>query len=239
MQSALLSRDSEAALRPAMDSANEDWWTMLAKCPAWSPEEGALLVIAPHPNDEILGAGGLIRTWAAYGRPVSVLSVSDGEAADPGLDGLANLRREELRAALRKLCPTHVSVTRLGLPDGRITEHLNRLRNALLPLCRDTPTLIAPYEHDRHPDHQAVGALCMDFARSRNIPIARYAIRAWPRPDLEMSSKERWVKFPLSSEVKRAKARAIECFRSQIASGSSGPPQLFGHLERPYEAFVL
>src|ERR1700677_2388708 len=116
MQSALLSRDSEAALRPAMDSANEDWWTMLAKWRAWSPEEGAVLGIAPHPNDEILGAGGLIRPWAAYGRPVSVLSVADGEAADPGLDGLANLRREELRAAFRKICPTPVFVTPAGIP---------------------------------------------------------------------------------------------------------------------------
>jgi LmbE family N-acetylglucosaminyl deacetylase len=132
--------------------------TMLARCPAWSPAEGGLLVIAPHPNDEILGAGGLIRTWATGGREVSVLSVSDGEAADPGFEGLANLRREELREAMRKLCPTHVSVTRLGLPDGRITEHLNRLRNALLPFCRDRLTLIAPYEHDGHPDHRAVGA---------------------------------------------------------------------------------
>ncbi|MGD0492361.1 MAG: PIG-L family deacetylase [Steroidobacteraceae bacterium] len=239
MQSALPSRDSEAALRPAMAEVSHRA-AMLARCPDWSPDEGALLVIAPHPNDEILGAGGLIRTWAAGGREVSVLSVSDGEAADPGCEGLANLRREEMKEALRKLCPTHVSVTRLGLPDGRITEHLNRLRNAMLSFCRDRLTLIAPYEHDGHPDHRAVGALCMDFGRSQNIPIARYAIR--PRLDPETPSKERWVKFPLSNETRRAKARAIRCFRSGIEPGagdSTGSAPVGGQVERAYEAFVL
>lgn len=221
--------------------ASDPWSKMLARCPTWTPQDGALLVVAPHPNDEILGAGGLMQTWVACGREVSVLSVSDGEAANPGLEGLATIRREEVREALRKLCPTHVSVTRLGLPDGRITEHLNRLRNALLSFCRDRLTLIAPYEHDGHPDNDAVGAICVDFARSWNIPIARYAIRAWRGPDLAAMSKERWVKFALSDDAKRAKARAVQCFRSQpvCAVGEPvGQPPAAGQ-ERTYEAFVM
>ena len=165
MQTALQSRDSDAASRPPpADIGDESWSKMLAKCPSWSPEGEALLVVAPHPNDETLGAGGLIRTWAALGRQVNVLSVSDGEAAEPRLEGLGNVRREEMREALRKLCPTHVSVTRLGLPDGRIAEHLNRLRNAMLSLCRDKVTLIAPCSSARGsspqvPAHQANGEM--------------------------------------------------------------------------------
>ena len=227
-------------------AAADHWSKMLARCPAWTPQDGALLVVAPHPNDEILGAGGLIQTWVACGREVSVLSVSDGEAANPEFEGLANIRREQVKEALRKLCPTHVSVTRLGLPDGRITEHLNRVRNAMLSFCRDRLTLIAPYEHDGHPDNDAVGAMCVDFARSWNIPIARYAIRAWYRPaggcpDLAAMSKERWVKFALSDDAKRAKARAIQCFCSQMGSAAGGPaglPHGVGQ-ERPYEVFAM
>jgi LmbE family N-acetylglucosaminyl deacetylase len=232
MQTALQSRDSDAASRPPpADIGDESWSKMLAKCPSWSPEGEALLVVAPHPNDETLGAGGLIRTWAALGRQVNVLSVSDGEAAEPRLEGLGNVRREEMREALRKLCPTHVSVTRLGLPDGRIAEHLNRLRNAMLSLCRDKVTLIAPYEHDGHPDNEGVGALCIDFARARNIPIARYIVHSRFVPGSEAAGKERWVKFSLSDEARRAKYRALQCFRSQI---EIGPDQ-----ERAYEVFAL
>jgi LmbE family N-acetylglucosaminyl deacetylase len=215
MPSALGSRVSGAGSEPLPPNAGVDPWSKIfTKCPAWAPSEDGLLVIAPHPNDEILGAGGLIRTWAARGLPVNVLSVSDGEAAEPRLEGLANLRREEVREALRKLSPTHVSVTRLGLPDGRIAESLNRLHNALLSLCRERLTLIAPYEHDEHPDNERVGVLCMDFARARDIPIARYAIPSRLSGDAE-PGKVRWVKFPLSDDARRAKCRALQCFRSQ------------------------
>jgi LmbE family N-acetylglucosaminyl deacetylase len=247
MQNALVFRGSERESPASMAPIDADHWSkMLGKCPAWAPEDGALLVVAPHPNDEILGAGGLMQTWVAAGREVSVLSVSDGEAANPGFEGLANVRREEVREALRKLCPTHVSVTRLGLPDGRITEYLNRVRNAMLSFCRDRLTLIAPYEHDGHPDNDALGAMCVDFARSWNIPIARYPIRAWDRParrgpDVAAMSKERWVKFALSDDARRAKARAVQCFRSQMATATgelAGLPPVVGQ-ERAYEAFVL
>jgi LmbE family N-acetylglucosaminyl deacetylase len=206
---------------------------LIADAPAWSPQEGALLVVAPHPDDEILGAGGLIRTWAARGAEVSVLSVSDGEAAEPARRGLGTLRREELTEALRKLCPTHVSVTRLGLPDGRIACHVNRLRNAILSLARGEITLIAPYEHDGHPDHEAVGGVCLEFARSQQLPIARYAIWAWQRAAAEQLREARWGKFLLGDDALRAKTRALSCFRTQLEGCDAGL------LLKPYEAFLL
>jgi LmbE family N-acetylglucosaminyl deacetylase len=198
--------------------------------PVWSPADGDLLVVAPHPDDEVLGAGGLMRAWAARGAKVNVLSVSDGEAAG-----------SELNEALRKLSPTHVSVTRLGLPDGKIAHHLNRLRNAILSLASAKPTLIAPYERDGHPDHEAVGNMCIEFAHSQRIPIARYAIRAWHRaaPD---PHEARWVRFMLSDDARRAKARAVQCFKSQRPPGwgdPSAPLRTLSHFLRPYEAFLL
>jgi LmbE family N-acetylglucosaminyl deacetylase len=206
---------------------------LIADGPVWSPQEGALLVVAPHPDDEILGAGGLIRTWAARGADVSVLSVSDGEAAEPARHNLGAIRRGELTEALRKLCPTHVSVTRLGLPDGQIAHHVNRLRNAILSLARGPLTLIAPYEHDGHPDHEAVGGVCLEFARSQQVPIARYAIWAWQRATAEQLREVRWGKFLLGDDAMRAKTRALSCFRTQLEGCDPGL------LLQPYEAFLL
>jgi LmbE family N-acetylglucosaminyl deacetylase len=197
---------------------------------AWSPEEGPLLVVAPHPDDEILGAGGLIRTWTMRGAEVSVLSVSDGAADAPDRPGRGAVR---LTQALRRLCPTHVSVTRLGIRDGTISCHLNRLRNALLSLARGKLTLIAPYERDRHPDRAAVGDVCLKFARDLKLPIARYAIRAWPRAAADGSREPLLRKFPLTDDARRAKARALGCFRAQFDGAGVGP------LAEPYEAFIL
>lgn len=206
---------------------------LIADGPAWSPQDGPLLVVAPHPDDEILGAGGLIRTWAVRGAEVRVLSVSDGEAAEPSRHGLGTIRREELTEALRKLCPTHVSVTRLGLPDGRIAHHVNRLRNAILSLARGKPTLIAPYEHDGHADHEAVAGVCLEFARSQQLPIARYSTWAWQRTAPERLREARWGRFLLGDDALRAKTRALNCFRTQLEG------RVAGLLVKPYEAFLL
>ncbi len=210
----------------------------LADCPEWSPPDGELLVVATHPDDEVRSAGGIIRATAARGSKVSVLSVSDGEGADTACQALASTRREELNAALRKLCPTHVGVTRLGLPVGKINQHVNRLRNALLSLVSGPVTLIAPHERNGHPDREVVGGVCLEVARSRQVPLARYVIGAGH----EMPGGEAgWVKFLLSDDARRAKARAVECFKSQLEPARRRMARKVGGMssERAYEVFLL
>jgi LmbE family N-acetylglucosaminyl deacetylase len=221
---------------------DDQWVSALAAATEWTPQTAGLVVVSPHPDDEILGAGGLIHTWAALNRPVTIVSVTDGEAAFPEWHGLDIVRREELKGALRKLSLNHVAVVRLGLPDGRVAQHVNRLRNALLALLDTTITVIAPFERDGHPDHDAIGEICVSLARAHGIAVARYPIWTWHHADPTAFGDAPWVRFPLSLEARRAKARAAECFVSQL-----NPPQLapivprhvLTHFERPYEAFLL
>jgi LmbE family N-acetylglucosaminyl deacetylase len=226
------------------------WDGTLAECPAWCPKEGDLLVVAAHPDDEVRGAGGLIHAWVARGGTVRVLSVSDGETLDPGWCALVSARREELNEALRKLCPTHVAVTRLGLPLGKISHYGNRLRNALLSLASGGVTVVAPDERAGHPDHEAVGRVCVEFARARGIVLARYGIgehgigpgRAAARESVARAGEARWVKFVLTDEARRAKARAVQCFRARSESRrdpSVPSPRAARALERAYEAFLV
>jgi LmbE family N-acetylglucosaminyl deacetylase len=226
------------------------WDGTLAECPAWCPREGDLLVVAAHPDDEVRGAGGLIHAWVARGGTVRVLSVSDGETEDPACCAVASARREELNEALRKLCPTHVAVTRLGLPLGKISQHCNRVRNALLSLTSGEVTLVAPDERAAHPDHEAVGHVCVEFARARGISLARYGIGKYGigpgRPDARESAarvkEARWVKFVLSDEARRAKARAVQCFRARSNSRRGrtlSAPRAAQARERAYEAFLV
>jgi LmbE family N-acetylglucosaminyl deacetylase len=174
----------------------------------WQPAEGPLLVVGPHPHDQILGAGGLIHTWVSWGYEVTVLSVTDGET-DHDADHLDLMHRDELRAALRKLCATHVSVVRMGLRDGHVGESRNRLRMAIDALLEPRMTLIAPFEHDGDPDHLAVEQVCRESAYANGLPLARYPLRAW---DGERALREGWARFPLDMEARRAKAHALQCF---------------------------
>ncbi len=195
-----------------------------------------------HPGDEVLGAGGLIHDWAVRGQPVTVVSVTDGEAADPGRRNLGSLRRVELGAALRKLSALHIAVLRLAIPDGRVCQFQNRLRNAVSSLLTRDTTMVAPYEQDGHCDHDAVGRACCDLAHCTAVPVVRYPIWRWHHGARAPLRSARWAKFPLSAQARRAKARAVRCFESQLAPEHSAPiipAHALTCFERAFEAFLL
>ena len=76
-------RDTTQAFDPAdSGTPEEEWRQLLQGAQEWAPSQGPLIVVAPHPDDEVFGPGGLIRCWAAAGQSVTVVSVTDGEAAD-------------------------------------------------------------------------------------------------------------------------------------------------------------
>jgi LmbE family N-acetylglucosaminyl deacetylase len=132
------------------------WQRALAKVPDWTPPDGPLLIVSPHPDDEVLGAGGLIHTWKILGRSVTVVSLTDGEAAYPQYRRLGQIRREELKEALQVLSEHPVLVVRLGIPDGRVADYGSKLRSAVFSLLDPDTTVLVPYEQDGHPDHDAV-----------------------------------------------------------------------------------
>lgn len=112
-----------------------------------------LMVLAPHPDDEIYGCGGLILLARAAGAEVTALVLTDGGAASAGAD-LATRRREESGKAAELL--GH-DVAFLDFPDRAL-----RLDAALIAALetwaeRLAPDLVlAPSLTDPHPDHQAV-----------------------------------------------------------------------------------
>ncbi len=93
-----------------------------------------VLVIVPHPDDEVIAAGGAIHALTASGAQVSVASLTAGDAyrracsrlfprpRDPGAAYLAlgELRRAEALAAAAALGVPERAVTCLGYPDGRL-----------------------------------------------------------------------------------------------------------------------
>ncbi len=228
---------------PADPGTSEGAWVHpLSRCREWMPRSGPLVVVSPHPDDEILGAGGLIHSWALRGRTVTIVSVTDGEAAYSTWPGLALVRRAELKRALRKLSVTHIAVMRVGLPDGAVADHVNRLRNVVLSLAHPGTTLVAPYEHDGHPDHDAVGRVCCDVASARGVALARYPVWTWHHAEPRQLARAGLRKFSLTIEARRAKARAIGCFASQLDPPSRAPivpAHVLTHFQRPFEAFFV
>lgn len=97
------------------------------------------IVLAAHPDDETLGAGGFLARLHAAGAGIEVLLCTAGEASHPGSrtttpEQLAAVRLGEFEGALEKLVPG-VRWQFLGLPDGQLSGYRSeieaRLRDAI------------------------------------------------------------------------------------------------------------
>ncbi len=199
-----------------------DWLPFLADLPelALEPLPARALVVAPHPDDEVLGVGGLIAALADSGVPVTVICVTDGEASHPGGSvepgDLAAMRTAETASAVATLSPD-VQVRHLHLPDGG----RDTLVAPLLAAVHTEPSywLLAPWTGDGHPDHEAVGRACEAIAERDGARLLTYPVWAWhwahpPAPELPWGRAHR---FNLSPGGRAVKSQALSAFVSQIA----------------------
>lgn len=160
------------------------------------------LVLAPHPDDETLGCGGLMLRRAAEGARVHVLMATDGGAShrnEPTRSttraGLVELRREELLSACALLGVDAGRVHCVGLEDGALGSHRGRLEAAIA----EALDRIAPDEvfvcalDDGHDDHKALAVATRAVidrrpapARPRlyEYPVWFWNYRSWRRPGL-------------------------------------------------------
>jgi bacillithiol biosynthesis deacetylase BshB1 len=114
-----------------------------------------LLVVAPHPDDAELGAGGMLLRMKAQGWKVGVLDLTSGE---PTPFGSPELRQQETAAATRILGLDWRE--NLGLPNRSLESTLEARGKLAEVFRRVRPRwLFAPYWVDAHPDHVAATEL--------------------------------------------------------------------------------
>ncbi|AQA01930.1 LmbE family protein [Mycobacterium sp. MS1601] len=193
----------------------------LSECPA-------LVVVAPHPDDETLGLGGTLAQLAAGGTEVSVVSVSDGGAAYPGISKFDQLRLEQTRRAELDRAAAALgvkSLTRLGLPDGAVADHEDRLADLLTEqLSGSGAWCAATWRGDGHPDHEAVGRAAAVASERAGVTFVEYPVWMWhwaqpADPDVPW---QRAVSVPLDRQALGRKQRAAQCFRSQFEPPEPG-----------------
>jgi LmbE family N-acetylglucosaminyl deacetylase len=188
-------------------------------------------VIAPHPDDETLGCGGLIATACSLGSTVDVVYLTDGSAALPGHpkitpDQLVGLRAAEARAALGVLGvpPGHAHF--LGAPDGRLAqlaaaeqEHFVSALAALLAKLQPDCVLV-PWRCDGSSEHEAAFSWTAATVRTTLPPprLLEYPVWAWWSPRylarFARTPEPIW-RLPIET-VRNLKTSAVNEFRSQI-----------------------
>ena len=113
------------------------------------PAPLAWLVLAPHPDDAEIGAGGTLARLARQGQAAGILELTRGEG---GTQGEPDIREAECVAAARILGLSWRG--QLGLPDGGLMDTPEQARALAIALRYVRPrVLVAPHHNDRHPDH--------------------------------------------------------------------------------------
>jgi LmbE family N-acetylglucosaminyl deacetylase len=211
-----------------------------------------VIVVAPHPDDEVLGIGGLLQHFVATGVPIEILAVTDGEGSHPSASAartgeLGHLRRQETVVALRRLGCSTATVTRLGLPDGGVTAGEDRLRHALAVRAHEDDLWLAPWSNDGHPDHDACGRATCTTAAQCGVRSLGYLIWAWHWADPSGVDLpwEQCRRFDLDGHSLDRKRWGIEAFASQIrplgsASGDAPvlPASVLERFHRSFEVYV-
>ncbi len=187
-----------------------------------------VLVLAPHPDDEVFGCGGALADLASRGAAIDVLLVTDGAAGasdEAGRRAIAARRADESRAALGLLGGG--AVHEGGLPDrglGARAEELERL--VALWLAQAAPDLVfCPSPVETHPDHRAVAYALLAVARRPAQDSAAAALARATVAFFEVSQPLRPNFLVDVTPFLERKRKAVLAFVSQAA-------------ERDYASFV-
>ncbi len=172
-----------------------------------------MLLLAPHPDDEVFGCGGVLAQAVAAGATVKVVILSDGQA-----QGDPQIRRQESLIAARRLGlpePTFWGLADRSLDpaDGELAGRLEALLVAVRPRI-----ILVPSPAEIHPDHRALALLVYRVLQQavagselhravQAVRLAAYEVSAVLRPNLLVDISEQW------EEV----LAAAKAFTSQIA----------------------
>ncbi|RZL63757.1 MAG: PIG-L family deacetylase [Variovorax sp.] len=213
------------------------------------PPGGRAVVVAPHPDDEVLAVGGLLVQLASRGTPVAVIAVTDGTASHPESltwppERLVRERPRESRAALQHL-GIAVEPVRLGLPDGGLQLVRDLMVERLRPLLHTGDVVFTTWRQDGHPDHEATGSACalaVEAVGARLIEVPVWAWH-WARPADARLPWHRAQRLALDAGAVRRKREAVQCFASQLRpdpSTGAAPilrPTTVQRASRPFEVF--
>ena len=165
-----------------------------------------ILVVAPHPDDETVGCGGLL---ARFGAQCDVLLLTDGRKGVPS-DGskteeeTAAVREAEFEAAaaffgVRK-------TIRLHIPDGGLREHASAVAQTDL---RPYDLIFVPNRYERHPDHAAAFRIIKKLCKKQRTKAELLEYEVWS----PITAPNRFLDV---SETMERKLAGIRIYESQV-----------------------
>lgn len=219
---------------------------------------GRALVLAPHPDDEALGCGGLIAALAAEGRAPRVAFMSDGAGSHPHSrryrpEALRRLRRSEAREAMGILGSNDGHF--LDWPDGGVPSADRDFETAVGQVCLladGCEHLVATSGLDPHVDHVSTSAIAREAARRLGLRLLLYPVWSWrylypgimPIEPRQVSGAPRGSRLDITPQLE-CKRCAVMAHRSQTSrlidddpDGFMLTPAMLAVMVRSFEIFL-
>ncbi len=196
------------------------------------------LILAPHPDDESLGCGGLIAAACENGLAPVVVILTDGAASHPGSQqyppaALRMLREREAGQAARHLGLPPQNLYFLRAPDTELPaagaefdKYVQRL--AEIGQAHRCGIVLGPWLGDPHCDHAAAARMAAALAARAGWALLSYPVWGWLRPADDLFDEPRAQGWRLGIAAQRArKAQAIAAHRSQYGGLIQDSPEGF------------
>jgi LmbE family N-acetylglucosaminyl deacetylase len=147
---------------------------------------GPILVMAPHPDDESLGCGGLLAIAAQQGVPARIIFMTDGSGSHPGSvdyppEALRILREREAVEAAEILGLGSDALVFLGQPDGVLSGNGPKANELVARIVEEgrrlgVASVLSTWIFDGHPDHVATALIARRVARKLSATLYYYPI---------------------------------------------------------------
>ncbi|MFC1858897.1 PIG-L deacetylase family protein [Thermodesulfobacteriota bacterium] len=229
-----------------------------ARLPYRDISSHSAVVVAPHPDDETFGAGGMIAMKKKAGVPVHVIFLTGGEASHASCCSIATneikrIRRSQAIEATARLGLNYDELVWLNLKDGKIPcEGQDGFNDAVINLAnrieRMAPfEIYSPHPHDGLQDHEAACKIVQFAAKKSSVSfrIIYYTVWAWfNMPSIEFKLwgwKNGWL-LDIRPIFKR-KASAIQNYLNDTYAPCGAPycgrlpESLISCVKKPNEVF--
>ncbi len=201
------------------------------------------LIIAPHPDDETLGCGGLIALKRDQNTPVHILFLTAGEKGPGPATSLAAIRRAETCTALPHLGLCESDATFWNFPDSGLASLSPQDQQSLITRVTaliakvHIEEIFVTHRADAHPDHEAAFQLTRAATKNASVTLWQYPIWfAWLnslRTRLQPAQSHGAHVLDITPALARKKL-ALAAYASQIAAF---PPGFLARFESPMEIF--
>jgi LmbE family N-acetylglucosaminyl deacetylase len=142
------------------------------------------LVFAPHPDDEVLGCGGVIALKAQAGARVKVIVMTDGQASHKALiavDKLVKMRRAEAEEAARQLGLVARDYIFLDFEDHQLRQQHDAACERVAEIIDQfkPDEIYCPHRHDGIADHEETNHIVRRAVERISKPVVMFEYPVW------------------------------------------------------------